>query len=127
MINNTCNFEKMSFMDGISGYNHIKMCLEDEKYTSFRTLPRVYYYTVMPFDLKNTEATYQWAMMVIFHNHGQKIVECHIDDIIVKSWSEEDHLKDFWTVFYLMRAHQLKMNQTKFFLGCQEENSLVLW
>jgi len=31
IINNTCNFERMSFMDGFSGYNQIKMYLEDEK------------------------------------------------------------------------------------------------
>jgi len=37
MINITCRFERMSFMDGFSGYNQIKMYPEDEKYTSFRT------------------------------------------------------------------------------------------
>ena len=30
MIDNTCDFERMSFMDGFSGYNQIKMYLEDE-------------------------------------------------------------------------------------------------
>ena len=37
MIDNTCCFERMSFMDGSSGYNQIKMYPEDEKYTSFWT------------------------------------------------------------------------------------------
>ena len=37
MIDNTCGFERMSFMDGFSGYNQIKMYPEDEKHTSFRT------------------------------------------------------------------------------------------
>jgi len=53
MIDNTCVFERMSFMDGFSGYNQIKMYLEDEKHTSFRTPLGVYCYTVMPFGLKN--------------------------------------------------------------------------
>jgi len=30
MIDNMCNFERISFMDGFSGYNQIKMYLEDE-------------------------------------------------------------------------------------------------
>jgi len=49
MINNTCGFKRMSFMDGFSGYNQIKMYPEDEKHTSFRTPLGVYCYTVMPF------------------------------------------------------------------------------
>jgi len=41
MIDNTYGFERMSFMDGFSGYNQIKMYPEDERHTSFRT-PLVY-------------------------------------------------------------------------------------
>ena len=37
MIDNTCGFERMSFMDGFSGYNQIKMYPDDEKHTSFQT------------------------------------------------------------------------------------------
>jgi len=54
MIDNTCGFERMSFMDVFSGYNQIKMYPDDEKHTSFRTPLWVYCYTVMPFGLKNT-------------------------------------------------------------------------
>ena len=54
MIDSTCGFERMSFMDDFSGYNQIKMYPEDEKHTSFRTPLGVYCYTVMPFGLKNT-------------------------------------------------------------------------
>jgi len=32
MIDNTCGFKRMSFMDGFSGYNQIKMYSEDEKH-----------------------------------------------------------------------------------------------
>ena len=37
MIDNTCRFERMSLMDGFSGYNQIKMYPADEKHTSFWT------------------------------------------------------------------------------------------
>jgi len=33
MIDNTCGFEWMFFMDGFSGYNQIKMYPDDEKHT----------------------------------------------------------------------------------------------
>jgi len=117
MIDNTCGFERMSFMDGFSGYNQIKMYPDDERQTSFRILLGVYCYTVMPFGLKKVGATYQRAMNVIFHGHMRKTVECYVDDIVVKSRIKGDHITDLKIIFDIMRAHQLKMNPTKSFLG----------
>src|SRR5881628_1096936 len=117
MIDNTCGFERMSFMDGFSGYNLIKMYPADEKHTSFRTPLGVYCYTVIPFGLKNAEATYQRATDKIFRPYIRKTVECYVDDIAVKSHRQADHLTDLREVFDVMRWHQLKMNPTKSFLG----------
>jgi len=85
MIDNTCGFERMSFMDKFSAYNQIKMYPVDEKHTSFRTPLGVYYYTMISFGLKNTGATYQKVMNTNFHEHIRKTVECYVDDIAVKS------------------------------------------
>jgi len=74
MIDNTCDFERMSLMEGFSGYNQIKMHPEDEKYASFRTPLGVYCYTVMSFRLKNARATYQRAISTIFYNHFWKMI-----------------------------------------------------
>ena len=117
MIDNTCGFERMSFMKGLSGYNQIKMHPEDGMHASFRTPLAVYCYTVMPFGLKNAGATYQRAMDSIFHEHICKTVECYVDDIIVKNCNKDDHFADLKRVFDIMRAHHLKMNPTKSFLG----------
>src|SRR3954466_5788260 len=117
MIDNTCGFERMSFMDGFSGCNQIKMFPADEKHTSFRTPLGVYCYTVMAFGLKNAGATYQRAMDKIFRPYIRKTVECYVDDIAVKSHRQTDHLIDLREVFDVMRRHQLKMNPTKSFLG----------
>jgi len=62
-------------------------------------------------------ATYQRAMNAIFHEHIRKIVECYVDDITVKSRDKGDHLTELKRVINIMRAHQLKMNPTKSFLG----------
>ena len=110
MIDNTCGFEMMSFMDDFSGYNQIKMYPKDEKYTSFWTPSGVFYYTVMPFGLKNAGAAYQRAMSTIFCDHLRKTVECYVDDIVIKSCDKNNHLHNLRTMFDLMRAHQLKMN-----------------
>ena len=77
----------------------------------------VYCYTVMLFGLKNAGATYQQAMSTIFRNHLRKTVECYVDEIAVKIRDKNDHLCDLRTMFDIMRAHRLKMNPTKSFLG----------
>jgi len=76
MIDNTYEFERMSFMDGFSRYNQIKMYHDDEKHTSFRTPLGVYCYIMMPFGLRNVRKTYQRAMNIIFYEHICKTVEC---------------------------------------------------
>jgi len=105
MIDNTCDFERLSFMDVFSGYNQIKMYLDDEKQTSFQTPLDVFCYTVMPFGLKNTGATYQHAMSTIFRDHLRKTVECYVDDIAIKSRDKNNHLYDLRTISDLMWAH----------------------
>src|SRR5436190_15599805 len=126
MVDNTAGYERMSFMDGFSGYNQIKMHPDDERHTAFRTPLGVFCYTVMPFGLKNAGATYQRAMDKIFFKLTRKTVECYVDDIAVKSRRKGDHLRDLREVFNLMRSHQLKMNPTKSFLGVSSGKFLDL-
>jgi len=56
-------------------------------------------------------------MNAIFHEHMRKTVECYVDVIAVKNRTKGDHIADLKTIFEIMRAHQLKMNPTKSFLG----------
>ena len=92
----------MSFLDGFSRYNQIMMYLDNEKHKSSRTPLGAYCYNVIPFGLKNTRATYQRAMNVIFHEHIRIIVECYINDIAMKSRAYGDHIADLKTVFDIM-------------------------
>ncbi|XP_070004334.1 uncharacterized protein [Nicotiana sylvestris] len=62
LIDATTGYEAMSFMDGSSGYNQIRMSPKDEELTAFRTPKGIYCYKVMPFGLNNAGATYQRAM-----------------------------------------------------------------
>ena len=78
-----------SFMDGFSRYNQIRMAPKDAEKTPFKTPMGNFYYTVMPFGLKNTGAIYQRAMMAIFHNMMHQELEVYMDDIVVKSKKRE--------------------------------------
>lgn len=68
------------------------MTLGDGKKTTCWTTIGNFYYTIMPFDLKNAGATYQWAIVAIFHNMIHDYMEDYIDDIVVKSQKVIDHL-----------------------------------
>ena len=59
LIDSAARSAIFSFMDGFSGYNQIKMAIKDVEKTTFRTPMGNFYYTVIPFELKNTGATYQ--------------------------------------------------------------------
>ena len=117
MIDNTSSYEMFSFMDGFSGYNQIKMDPEDEKHTAFRTPMGIYCYKVMPFGLKNAGATYQRAMTKIFDDLIHQVVECYVDDLVVKTHSRDQHLKDLRAVFDRIRKYKLKMNPMKCAFG----------
>ena len=67
----------------------------------------------MPFGLKNVGATYQRAMTIVLDGLLYEIIECNIDDIVVKSKREKDHLKHLEMVFDRLRKHKLKMNPMK--------------
>ena len=66
IVDTTVGHELLSFMDAFSGYNQIKMDPNDQEKTSFVTGQGTYCYQVMPFGLKNAEATYQRLMNKMF-------------------------------------------------------------
>ena len=51
-------------------------------------------FVVMTFGLRNAGATYQWAMNYIFHDLIGRLVEVYIDDVVVKSAFQDNHLAD---------------------------------
>ena len=83
-----------SFMDGFSSYNQIFMSPKDAEKTAFRTPIGNFYYTVMPFGLKNAKATYQRTMTAMFHDMMHCEIEDYVDDIVVKSKTRGDHLEE---------------------------------
>ena len=75
------------------------MALEDMEKTSFITPWGTYCYKVMPFGLKNANATYQRVATTLLHDLIHKEVEVYVDDIIVKSKDREGHIPALWKFF----------------------------
>jgi len=102
-----------SFIDGYSGYNQIHMAAKDAEKTAFRTPTRNFYYTVVPFGLKNAGAMYQQTMIAIFHDMMHKEMKDYVDDIVVKSKTRAGHFQILEQVFERCKKYKLRMNPMK--------------
>ena len=93
------------------------MALRDAEKTAFRTPIGNFYYTMMPFGLKNASVTYQRAMIAIFHDMVHQELEDYVNDIVVKSRRREEHFHVLRKVFERCRAFKLRMNPLKCAFG----------
>lgn len=85
IVDNMTQLSVFTFIDGISGYNQIKMALEDMEKTTFITPWGTFFYKVMPLQLNNTGATYHKVMVTLFHDMIHKEIEIYVNDMIAKS------------------------------------------
>ncbi|XP_059671149.1 uncharacterized protein LOC132316693 [Cornus florida] len=116
----------LSFMDGHSSYNQIYIAEEDISKTAFRCPGSIgtFEWVVMLFSLQNAGATYQRAMNAIFHDIISRFMEVYIDDVIIKSSKNPQHLINLEMAFKRMRMHKLKMNPLKCAFGVSAGNFL---
>ena len=94
LVDATYGHPRMSFLDAFQGYYQIALVVEDQEKTAFISLNANYHYTVMPFGLKNAQATYQRMMTRMFRDKIRHMVEVYIDDLVVKSKQEVRHVED---------------------------------
>ena len=104
-------------MDAFSGYNQIRMHEDDQEKTSFVTSQGLFCYRVMPFRLKNAGTTYQRLKNRMFVPQIGRNVQVYMDDMLVKSRREEDHLKDLKETFDTLRSYSMKLNPGKCTFG----------
>ena len=71
----------------------------------------------MPFRLKNAGSTYQRMMTRMFKPKLSKNIEVYIDDMVVKSKVEFEHVNDLGSIFEVLRKHELCLNASKCFFG----------
>ena len=86
---------------------------ENQEKTSFITSQGLYCYKVMPFGLKNAEATYQKLVNRMFSHQIGKNVEVYVDDMLVKIKDEANHLDDLKETFNTLRKYNMKLNPAK--------------
>ena len=86
------------------------MAEEDKAKIALTTHWGTYAYDVMPFGLKNAGATYQRAMVTLFHDMMHKEIEVYVNDMIAKSHTSRDHLIDLRKLFKHLVKYRLSLN-----------------
>ena len=117
LVDSTARHQLLSFMDAFSSYNQIRMHEDDQEKTSFVTSQGLFCYRVMPFGLKNASVTYQRLMNRMLVPQIGRNVQVYVDDMLVKSRREEDHLKDLKETFDTLRSYNMKLNPRKCTFG----------
>ncbi|GJW62960.1 reverse transcriptase domain-containing protein [Tanacetum coccineum] len=93
------------------------MAEEDEEKMAFHTPHGVYCYTKMPFGLKNAGATYQRLVDKAFEKQAGRNLEVYVDDLVIKSHTKAELLRDIEETFRTLRKINMKLNPKKCTFG----------
>jgi hypothetical protein len=116
----------MSLLDCYLDYHQIWMKKDDEPKTSFITPSGTCCYLWMLEGLKNAGGSFSRMTAKVLHSQIGRNVLTYVDDIIVKSIKEENHVADLQETFANFRQAGLKLNPKNCvfrvkkgkFLGC---------
>nr|GEX53534.1 hypothetical protein [Tanacetum cinerariifolium] len=80
----------------------------------------VYSYTKMPFGLKNDGATYKRLMDKAFEGQIGQNIEVYVDNLVVKSYTEADMMRDIEETFRTLHKVNMTLNPKKCSFGLKE-------
>ncbi|GJZ22793.1 reverse transcriptase domain-containing protein [Tanacetum coccineum] len=119
-VESLSGFRLKCFLDAYKGYHQIQMAEGDEDKTAFFAGEGVFCYRKMPFGLKNAGATYQRLVDKVFHDQIGRNLKAYVDDMVIKSTSEEEMLADIKETFKRFRSINMKLNPKKCSFGVEE-------
>ena len=103
-----------STMDLKSGFWQVKMAKDSQQYTAFTVGSMgVYEFLRMPYGLCNAPATFQRLMQNCLRELNLTYALIYLDDVIVFSRTEEEHLHRLQVVFDRFLEHGLKLKPSK--------------
>ncbi|GKD59334.1 reverse transcriptase domain-containing protein [Tanacetum coccineum] len=96
------------------------MTKKGEEKTTFHTEEGVFCYMKMPFGLKNAGVTYQRLVDSAFKEQIGVNLEAYVDDMVIKSRTEQYIIKDIEQTFSTLRRINIKLNSKKCSFGMEE-------
>jgi hypothetical protein len=120
LVDAAATLELMSLLDCYSGYHQIWMKREDESKTSFITHSGTYCYLRMPEGLKNAGGSFSRMTSKVLSSQIGRNVLTYVDDIIVKSMKQENHIAYQQETFANFRKAGLKLNPEKCLFGVKK-------
>ena len=103
-----------STMDLKSGFWQVKMSKKSRQYTAFTIGSMgIFEFLRMPYGLSNAPATFQQLMQNCLGELNLTYALIYLDDVIVFSRTEEDHLIRLRAVFERFWKHSLKLKPSK--------------
>ncbi|GKA77985.1 reverse transcriptase domain-containing protein [Tanacetum coccineum] len=117
--NSLCGIPFKCFFDAhIRGYHHTNG--KDEEKTTFIISQGIFCYTKMPFGLRNAGATYQCLVDKTFHKQIGRNLEVYVDDLVIKSRTEDEIVRDIKETFKMLREINMKLNPKKCTFGVEK-------
>nr|GEW45297.1 hypothetical protein [Tanacetum cinerariifolium] len=101
-----------------SGYHQLRVHEDDILKTAFRTRYGHFEFSVMPFDLTNALAVFMDLMNRVCRPYLDKFVIVFIDDILIYSKTQEEHVKHLRLVLRLLKKEKLyaKFSKCEFWI-----------
>ncbi|GJS43964.1 reverse transcriptase domain-containing protein [Tanacetum coccineum] len=97
-VESLCGFPFKCFLDAYKGYHQIQMAEEDEEKTAFIT--------------NQVDKT--------FHEQIGRNLEVYVDDLVIKSRTEDEVVRDIEETFRTLRKINMKLNPKKCTFGVEE-------
>ena len=109
-----------STLDLRSGYWQVLLDDKAKALTAFISHRGHFQYKRMPFGLKNAPAVFQRLMNQVLEPYIGKICFVYLDDIVVFSRTEEEHMEHLRLIFAALEQHNLKLKTSKCHLFREE-------
>ncbi|GJX60283.1 reverse transcriptase domain-containing protein [Tanacetum coccineum] len=74
----------------------------------------------MPFGMRNAGGTYQRLVDKAFHKQTGRNLEVYVDDLVIKSHTEDEIVRDMEETFQTLREINMKLNPKKCTFGIEE-------